>query len=278
MNPLFSIDALLSQPMAISESHWLRLCDRIAPIISDSTLLGAGPNPIESPSAQLLQLLNEEPEPEKPYTVTDGTATISFAGVVSKRTDRWMARWLGLLDLDHYDAAMIAARDDGEVERIKVDFHSPGGSVIGVEDSMMLTRQVSRVKPVLATSDTLLASAAYFIASQATEIRVSNSMIIGSIGVIKGRYDFSEHASEQGIKAHVVRSGDLKAPGHLRGEKITEAQLSYDKEEVMRLFAIHDDHVKASRPALSDDYKRGQLVTGREAVEIGMADSIMALG
>jgi len=79
-------------------------------------------------------------------------------------------------------------------------------------------------KHVWAFVEDTCASAAYWVASQASRIVANNSTAgIGSIGTFMALYDVSGAAAMQGIKAVVIRSGKLKGAG-FPGTEVTEEQ------------------------------------------------------
>ena len=279
----FAMQRWLLEPMAIEEGHWAALMDRFNRVWSHtqqgqaSDPTGSGPN-YEAFLEHLQTLESETEETRRNYTVDEeGTATVLFEGVVGYRIDEWMKWWLGMVDLADFQEALLQIDEDETVKRTRVKMKSPGGSVIAVEETMILVARLAKRKPIVFETDALIASAAYFIASQGSEIRVTRSAQIGSLGVIMGVYDFSDQAKAIGVKPIVFRSGDLKAPGFLRGEKITEKQIKNYQDRVIGLNAVHDSYVIESRPALSAEFKDGRVVTGSIAVSIGMADALISI-
>ncbi len=73
---------------------------------------------------------------------------------------------------------------DETIERIMLDIDSPGGMVAGCDDCATALRVAGLEKPLSAHTGGLMASAAYWLASAASEIVASRSATIGSIGAI----------------------------------------------------------------------------------------------
>lgn len=71
-----------------------------------------------------------------------------------------------------------------------------------------------RQKPIVAIADSLIASAAYWIAAQATRIHASTSANLGSIGVFTVHEDISGLLEQQGVQVTLISHGAHKTDGH----------------------------------------------------------------
>jgi ClpP class serine protease len=85
--------------------------------------------------------------------------------------------------MDAFRASLAQAAANPDVAAIVLDVNSPGGTYAGTPETANAVRAAA-AKPVIAVVDTLCASAAYFIASQAGEVVVTPSGEVGSIGVL----------------------------------------------------------------------------------------------
>lgn len=209
--------------------------------------------------------LHEDDEP-KPYKIDDqGIAQLSFHGVVGKRLD-WWEKYIGMMDLDDFNASLNMAAADDSVTSIRIDFDSPGGYVTGVLESMQNLRRVAGIKPVTAYTEMMMASAAYFIGSQATRIVATESAVVGSIGTMMTFIDRSKMLKEYGIEVDVIKNkeGTFKGAGSF-GTSLTKAQRDQFQESLQILHDRSVGMIKEKRPGLSDDYMRGQAVRGYEA-------------
>ena len=90
--------------------------------------------------------------------------------------------------------------DDPGVGSIVLDIDSPGGDVDGIDELASEIYQARKQKPITAVSNCLCASAAYYLASQASEIIASPSSLTGSIGVYILHEDDSATLRRCGIK------------------------------------------------------------------------------
>jgi ClpP class serine protease len=76
------------------------------------------------------------------------------------------------------------AAADADVASIVLDIDSPGGTVSGTPEAAAAVRDAAAQKPVIAIANTLAASAAYWIGSQASEFVMAPSADVGSIGAM----------------------------------------------------------------------------------------------
>lgn len=113
-----------------------------------------------------------------------------------------------------------AAAANPDVSGILLAIDSPGGTVSGTADLAAEVKAARRQKPVFAQIEDTGASAAYFVASQASKVFASNGMtVVGSIGTM-----LAVQKDTSG-KVAVFTTGALKAPG-TAGE-LTDEQTTY---------------------------------------------------
>lgn len=141
-------------------------------------------------------------------TTSDGVALIAAAGPILK--GRSKLPHANSLDLRRMvrDAAA-----DPKIAGIMLHMDSPGGTVAGTEELATDVAAARERKPVHAHADDLMASAAYWIGSQADRITANATGFVGSIGVYGVIEDSSEAAKQQGVKVHLVTTGPLKGQG-----------------------------------------------------------------
>jgi signal peptide peptidase SppA len=137
-----------------------------------------------------------------------------------------------------------AAVKDPSIEGILLRIDSPGGTVAGTADLAKEVSAAAKKKPVYAFVEDLGASAAYWVASQATKVYANDpTALVGSIGTFVGLYDLSKQAEMLGIRPIVVSSGGMKGVGfpgsEISEEMVAELQGLVDKtqEEFSRAIA-----------------------------------------
>lgn len=170
-----------------------------------------------------------------------------------------------------------AALTDPNVAHIVFDIDSPGGSAAGMADLCSEIYAARAIKPVTAIVNFAAYSAAYGIASACSNIIVSQSSGVGSIGVIAQHADFSRRLEEGGIKITTVYAGARKndlspnAPA-------TEEALAWLTELVQTNYTAFTELVARNR-GLSVDVVRATeagVYHGQAAIAAGLADRIEA--
>jgi len=166
---------------------------------------------------------------------------------------------------------------DDSVGTILLDCNSPGGTIPGVNELAAVIAAARGQKPIVAMANSLMASAAYWIASQADEIVSIPSGTIGSIGVFTAHQDLSVALEKEGIKVTLISAGKYKVAGN------PFEKLSADEEAVIqaRVDAAYDQFVKAvasgrgaSQKAVRDGYGQGRALSAPEALKAGLIDRI----
>jgi signal peptide peptidase SppA len=116
----------------------------------------------------------------------------------------------GGASVDGFLTAFRAALADPDVAHIVLDIDSPGGAVDLIPEAAAEIRAGRARKPVTAIANTDAASAAYWLASQASELVVTPSGKVGSIGVFAAHDDISAAQEKLGVKTTLISAGDHK--------------------------------------------------------------------
>jgi signal peptide peptidase SppA len=135
-------------------------------------------------------------------------------------------------------------------------------------------------KPVYAFLEDLGASAAYYVASQATKIFANEpAAFVGSIGTMIGLYDYSKAAERDGIEAIVLATGPLKGTG-FAGAAITEAQREYLQNLANESQKGFDRAVRDGRGLSQEELesvRTGAVFVAEEALRRKLIDGIQSL-
>lgn len=102
------------------------------------------------------------------------------------------------------------AINDPLVEHIVLDIDSPGGSVAGAFELASDIRAMAQIKPITGLVNFMAYSGGYLLAAACTEIVVSRTSGVGSIGVIASHMDRSAMAEKMGVKVTTVFAGAHK--------------------------------------------------------------------
>jgi capsid assembly protease len=121
-------------------------------------------------------------------SVSTQPSKIALIGIYGGLTPR--GSWYGSSFSD-IAAAATRAGNDPDVAGIVLDVDSPGGTVSGTMETAAAVADAASKKPCVACVNTLAASAAYWIASQASEVVMVPSGDVGSIGAMIMHQDVS---------------------------------------------------------------------------------------
>ena len=175
----------------------------------------------------------------------EGVATIPITGVMMKNVP-WYYDALGIAatSTSATEAQIEALDKNNEVKAIVLDVESPGGSIAGVE---RLAHAIANTeKPIFAHGSEIMASAAYWVASQADKISANKTTEIGSVGVYRVIVDSSQAAEKAGHKVHVIRSGQHKG-ATIDGAPIEDDQLKEEQRLINQAAAMFSGTVANGR-------------------------------
>ena len=177
------------------------------------------------------------------------------------------------------DAVRAAVADQG-VHAIVLEADSPGGEVFGIPEAAKVIREARKVKPVVAHAHSRAGSAMYWLASQADELMVTPSGLVGSIGVYSMHEDRSKALEAAGVKRTYVYAGKYKVEGN-PVEPLGDEALASIQSDVDRYYGMFVADVAAGRGASVEDVRRGfgegRMVGAKAAVSQGMANSVGTL-
>lgn len=170
-----------------------------------------------------------------------------------------------------------AATDDS-VSGVLLMIDSPGGTVSGTFELAEDVRRLREVKPVRAHIEDLGASAAYWVAVMAETISINQLGEAGSIGAVAVLIDSSKAMEAQGLKVHVISTGEFKGAG-TPGTEVTEKQLAVFQEQVddvnMHFLAAVSEGRGLTGAALTH-VATGRVWIAEKAKALGLVDSIMS--
>lgn len=173
--------------------------------------------------------------------------------------------------------AIDKAVADEHIKAIVLHVDSPGGSVYGTRELAAKVSAAKAVKPVIAQVDSLAASAAYWVATQATELVVTPGGEVGSIGVLAMHEDVSAMLEARGVRPTVISAGKYKAefsPYGPLGEE-ARAHLQSRVDSAYRDFVNAVAQGRGTKPSTVEaDFGQGRTVQAREALAVGMVDRI----
>jgi len=227
--------------------------------------------------AELAALVNRKnlPQPKKGGAV----ALIPIYGVIAPRMNL-LSEMSGGTTFEALTAQLHEAMANEAVKTIIFDVDSPGGNVAGATEFAREVLKARVTKPIIAQAQYLMASAAYWPMSCATEIVAAPSAMVGSIGVYHIHEDVSEALAKLGVKRTIIAAGKYKAEG-ADGGPLTEEALAHIKGLADAAYAQFTDDISKGRgvkaAVVRNGYGQGRAVTADDALALGLVDRIGTL-
>lgn len=206
-------------------------------------------------------------------TVSNGIAEIPIFGVLGKGLGK-LEKSCGATSTEDIADDVAEAINRPDVKGILLNVNSPGGTITGMPETAAAIREAKARKPVVSFTDSIMASAAYWLGSQADMIVASTSARTGSIGTYFPWVDRSKQAEMMGIKVEAItnKGADLKGMG-LPGTKLTASQRAHLEEMVEQIVEMFRADVAANR-TVSDETSRGGVMFSASAKAAGLIDDI----
>lgn len=207
---------------------------------------------------------------------TGSVAVIPVYGVIYPKASL-MTEVSGATSVTMLQAQLREAVADPSVTSILLDVDSPGGVTDLVPELADEIRDARKSKRVVAVANTDAGSAAYWLASQASEVVVTPSGQVGSVGVFMAHVDRSGQMEREGLRHTIVSAGKFKV------ERANVAPLSEEAVAAMQgeVDEFYDMFVRAvakgrgvSVDTVRQGFGEGRMVAARRALEAGMVDRV----
>lgn len=169
------------------------------------------------------------------------------------------------------------AEGNDYIKAVVLRVDSGGGTATAGEEMSLYVSEFS--KPVVVSSASINASAAYEISSQADYIFTAKTTAIGSIGTAMQVTDLSGLYEKLGISVENITSSDSKDSSY-GTRALTEEERAWYQRQVDQINETFIETVAAGRDMSVEDVRalaNGMTYTGMDAVENGLADEIGTL-
>jgi len=173
--------------------------------------------------------------------------------------------------------ALKQIEDEPLIRGMIVRINSPGGSAIASESIWLGVRRVAEKKPVWVSVGDMAASGGYYIGVSGDRIYVNPASIVGSIGVVGGK--FALGGMYEKLRVNVVpRSRGPQADLFDTTSGWSEAERALVRDRMKQTYDLFVKRVRAGRPSIDiSKTAAGRLFTGETAVDLKMADAIGGL-
>jgi signal peptide peptidase SppA len=235
------------------------------------TILSVAARENESPEA-VASKLGRELQNTYNATERDGVAILPVTGPLFRYANIFTSI-SGATSYELIAKDFRIALDNPQIKAIILDIDSPGGEVNGVSELSSMIHEARGKKPIIAYASGDAASGAYWIASAADEIVVSETSALGSIGVV-GMYRADDEnnktieiVSSQSPHKRLDVSSD---EGRIR----LQARIDSMADVFINAIARHRN---IDPQTILSDYGGGDVMIGQNAILAGLADRIGSL-
>lgn len=200
----------------------------------------------------------------------DGCVLVDVRGPLEQHMHPWC---------DSYESviARVRAACETGARAVIMRFDSPGGEAAGCFDAALELRAIAAAagKQLHAYVEGDCCSAAYALACASQSITMSNSSLIGSVGVLSCRNDYSAANAAMGLRVALIASGVRKADGH-PDQPLGEAELASTQAIVDSMAAVFFELVASARNTTTEAVSalQAKVFHGQQAVSVGLADEV----
>lgn len=169
------------------------------------------------------------------------------------------------------------AEDDPDIKAVVLRVDSGGGTATAGEEMSLYVREFS--KPIVVSSASINASAAYEFSSQADYIFTAKTTAIGAIGTVMQVTDLSGLYDKLGINVENITSAESKDSSY-GTRALTEEERAYYQAQVDQINDTFVQTVAEGRGMTEQEVRvlaTGMTFTGLDAVENGLADEVGTL-
>lgn len=172
--------------------------------------------------------------------------------------------------------ALRAAGRDSTVKAVVLRINSPGGSALASEVMWQAVRSVAKTKPVIVSVGGMAASGGYYLACSGDTIFADPAAIVGSIGVVGGKFVTKDLFAKIGLGTEIFKEGrnaglySSTEPWDDRQKRLVRTWM----QETYDLFTKRVMQCRKDKIADIDKVARGRIFTAEQAKEKGMIDQI----
>ena len=214
------------------------------------------------------------------FAIINDTAIIPIQGIIAKRMNL-------LTQISGGVSAQLVGRDIKEalanntIKSILLDIDSPGGTIDGTQELADIIFAGRGQKPIVAYSDGMIASAAYWIGSAADRIYISGDTVtVGSIGVVASHIDYSRYEEKIGIKTTEIYAGKYKRIAS-QYQPLSEEGRQTIQDQVDFLYTVFVNEVAKQRSVSAEkvleNMADGKIFIGNQAISAGLVDDMATL-
>jgi protease-4 len=175
-------------------------------------------------------------------------------------------------------AFRLAVRDPN-VKAVVIRIDSPGGSALASEVMWQAARHCAEKKPVIVSVGSMAASGGYYLASAGDKIYADPSAIVGSIGVVGGKFVLKDLYEKLGLHSETFSRGG-NAGLFSMNQPWTDTQRTMVTNWMKKTYEQFTGRILSMRGgkiADIDKVARGRIFLARQAKALGLVDEIGGL-
>jgi signal peptide peptidase SppA len=203
----------------------------------------------------------------------DGVAVVDVNGIIAKRMDMFDEICYGGTSTEKLMKDFRTAIDSPQVQSIVLNIDSPGGEAFGINELSQAIYDARGKKPITAYVSGLGCSGAYWLASAADEVVTDKSAFLGSIGVVTAWTDDKGFYEALGIRRETIVSSNAPYKRLDFDNDAHRAELQRELDSIEKVFhkAVARNR-KVTVGQVINDFNKGGVLAGADAVKAGMAD------
>jgi ClpP class serine protease len=258
----------------LANSPWL--CDAAHVEFLHSIFMGymervADGRPLDRQAVE--QTLGRPLDNTRAVTVQNGVAKIPVVGTIFRRASLF-TEISGGISTETIAKDFATAYNDNTVHSILFVFDSPGGEATGINElaGSIREKRDEGVKRIEAYCDGDCASGAYWLASATSLITTDPTSALGSIGVVSRVRNPEAAGKKLTLEFWNSRSPRKRIdPNSYEGQAAIQEYIDDMGDEFIRAVA---DNRGVSFEEVERDFGQGFVMTGRKAVQVGLADAL----
>jgi protease-4 len=172
--------------------------------------------------------------------------------------------------------AMRTIAKDASIKAVVIRINSPGGSALASEAMWQSVRRIAKDKPVVISVGNMAASGGYYLACAGDRIFADPSAIVGSIGVVGGKFVTKDLFDKLGITTATFTRGK-NADLFGSNTEFTDKQRKMVKSWMTETYDQFTSRVMSTRGGKIkkiEDVAQGRVFIADQAKDLGLIDEI----
>lgn len=212
------------------------------------------------------------------YLVSNnGVAIIPVLGSLVQRGSS-MDSMSGLTSYSKLASQLDAAMADRSVRAIVFEVDSPGGESNGIFELSKTIREASKTKPVMSIANEIAFSGGQVILSSAPNSFVTESGMVGSVGVVMYHMDRSKQLEKQGVTVTPIFAGKRKVQ-FSQHQALDADALAWAQDSVNRTYDRFANNIALHRNISVESIKgtEAALLHSDQALQLKFVDGTATL-